>query len=119
MPLLTTVLRRDDHELRFFSTITTFATSRDVTLDELRPRLGEAGRDRVRALVVDRHCLIGPGTREVTQLSAVGFRLVPVGNQVRILACGSCVLEETAKTDDHGKGGNRVMKSKVVHDVFS
>jgi transcriptional regulator with XRE-family HTH domain len=35
LPLLTTVLRRDEHELRFFSTITTFATSRDVTLDEL------------------------------------------------------------------------------------
>lgn len=35
LPLLTTVLRRDEHDLRFFSTITTFATSRDVTLDEL------------------------------------------------------------------------------------
>jgi hypothetical protein len=35
-PLLTTVLRRDDQELRFFSTITTFGTPRDVTLDELR-----------------------------------------------------------------------------------
>jgi hypothetical protein len=35
-PLLTTVLRRDDRELRFFSTITTFGTPRDVTLDELR-----------------------------------------------------------------------------------
>ncbi|MEI7037308.1 helix-turn-helix transcriptional regulator [Fulvimonas yonginensis] len=34
-PLLTTVLRRDGHELRFFSTITTFGTPRDVTLDEL------------------------------------------------------------------------------------
>jgi transcriptional regulator with XRE-family HTH domain len=34
-PLLTTVLRRDDHELRFFSTITTFGTPRDVTIDEL------------------------------------------------------------------------------------
>ena len=34
-PLLTTVLRRDGAELRFFSTITTFATPRDVTLDEL------------------------------------------------------------------------------------
>lgn len=34
-PLLTTVLRRDAHELRFFSTITTFGTPRDVTLDEL------------------------------------------------------------------------------------
>jgi transcriptional regulator with XRE-family HTH domain len=35
-PLLTTVMRRDDRELRFFSTITTFATPRDVTLEELR-----------------------------------------------------------------------------------
>jgi transcriptional regulator with XRE-family HTH domain len=34
-PLLTAVLRRDHHELRFFSTITTFGTSRDLTLDEL------------------------------------------------------------------------------------
>jgi len=35
-PLLTTVLRRDEHELRFFSSITTFGTPRDVTLEELR-----------------------------------------------------------------------------------
>ncbi len=35
-PLLTTAFRRDDRELRFFSTITTFGTPRDVTLDELR-----------------------------------------------------------------------------------
>ncbi|MDI9239158.1 helix-turn-helix transcriptional regulator [Lysobacter sp. LF1] len=35
-PLLTTVLRRDAQRLRFFSTITTFGTPRDVTLDELR-----------------------------------------------------------------------------------
>lgn len=34
-PLLTTVLRRDDKEMQFFSTITTFGTPRDVTLDEL------------------------------------------------------------------------------------
>lgn len=34
-PLLTTVLRRDGVELRFFSTITTFAAPRDITLDEL------------------------------------------------------------------------------------
>ncbi len=34
-PLLTTLLRRDHHELRFFSTLTTFSTSRDLTLDEL------------------------------------------------------------------------------------
>lgn len=33
--LLTTVLRRDRQELHFFSTITTFATPRNVTLDEL------------------------------------------------------------------------------------
>jgi hypothetical protein len=35
-PLLTTVFRRDDVELRFFSTFTTFGTSRDVTVEELR-----------------------------------------------------------------------------------
>ena len=35
-PLLTTVLRRGDQHLRFFSTITTFATPQDVTLDEIR-----------------------------------------------------------------------------------
>lgn len=35
-PLLTVVFRRDDRQLRFFSTITTFATPRDVTLDELQ-----------------------------------------------------------------------------------
>jgi transcriptional regulator with XRE-family HTH domain len=33
--LLTTVLRRDAQELSFFSTITTFGTPRDVTIDEL------------------------------------------------------------------------------------
>jgi transcriptional regulator with XRE-family HTH domain len=35
-PLLTTIMKRGDQELRFFSTITTFASSRDVTLEELR-----------------------------------------------------------------------------------
>lgn len=35
-PLLTVVFRRDDRELRFFSTFTTFGTPRDVTVDELR-----------------------------------------------------------------------------------
>lgn len=35
-PLLTVVFRKDDRELRFFSTITTFAMPRDVTLDEIR-----------------------------------------------------------------------------------
>jgi transcriptional regulator with XRE-family HTH domain len=35
-PLLTTVFRDGDAELSFFSTITTFAMPRDVTLDELR-----------------------------------------------------------------------------------
>jgi hypothetical protein len=33
--VLTTVFRKDDVELRFFSTITTFGTPRDVTLEEL------------------------------------------------------------------------------------
>jgi transcriptional regulator with XRE-family HTH domain len=35
-PLLTLVFRKDDRELRFFSTITTFGTPRDITLEELR-----------------------------------------------------------------------------------
>jgi transcriptional regulator with XRE-family HTH domain len=35
-PLLTTVFRKNGQELRFFSSITTFATPRDITLDELR-----------------------------------------------------------------------------------
>ncbi len=36
LPLLTTAFRSQDIELRFFSTLTTFGTTRDVTLDELR-----------------------------------------------------------------------------------
>jgi len=36
MPLLTTSLASGDVELRFFSTLTTFGTPHDVTLDELR-----------------------------------------------------------------------------------
>lgn len=35
-PLLGVVFRKHGRELRFFSTITTFATPRDVTLDEMR-----------------------------------------------------------------------------------
>jgi hypothetical protein len=35
-PLLTVKFRKDDQVLHFFSTITTFGTPRDVTLDELR-----------------------------------------------------------------------------------
>ncbi len=35
-PLLTAVYRKGEQELRFFSTITTFGTPQDVTLDELR-----------------------------------------------------------------------------------
>ncbi len=35
-PLLTIVFRKAGRELRFFSTITTFATPQDVTLDEIR-----------------------------------------------------------------------------------
>jgi hypothetical protein len=35
-PLLTTVFRKDGQELRFFSTLTTFGTPRDITLAELR-----------------------------------------------------------------------------------
>lgn len=35
-PVLTVEFCKDDQKLRFFSTITTFGTSRDVTIDELR-----------------------------------------------------------------------------------
>ena len=35
-PLLTVEFRKNERSLRFFSTITTFGTPRDVTLDELR-----------------------------------------------------------------------------------
>jgi transcriptional regulator with XRE-family HTH domain len=35
-PLLTVVFRKDDRALRFFSTITTLGTPRDVTIDEIR-----------------------------------------------------------------------------------
>jgi len=35
-PLLTVHFRRETRDLRFFSTISTFGTPRDVTLDELR-----------------------------------------------------------------------------------
>jgi transcriptional regulator with XRE-family HTH domain len=35
-PMLTTIFRSEDLELHFFSTLTTFGTTRDVTLDELR-----------------------------------------------------------------------------------
>jgi len=36
LPMLTTVFRKDELELRFFSTLTVFGTTRDVTIDELR-----------------------------------------------------------------------------------
>jgi transcriptional regulator with XRE-family HTH domain len=35
-PLLTVVFRKDGRELRFFSTITTFGTPKDITLEQLR-----------------------------------------------------------------------------------
>jgi hypothetical protein len=35
-PLLTVVFKKGRRELRFFSTITTFATPHDVTLEEVR-----------------------------------------------------------------------------------
>ncbi len=36
LPVITTVFRKDDLELRFFSTLTTFGTSQDVTIEGLR-----------------------------------------------------------------------------------
>ncbi|KRE88883.1 XRE family transcriptional regulator [Frateuria sp. Soil773] len=56
-PLLTTVLRRGERELRFFSTITTFGTPRDVTVDELHIEccfpVDEATAELCRALARD------------------------------------------------------------------
>ena len=53
-PLLTVVFRKDREELRFFSTIATFGTPRDVTLDELHIECmfpaDEATTERCRAL---------------------------------------------------------------------
>lgn len=34
--MITTVFRKDDLELRFFSTLTTFGTAQDVTIEGLR-----------------------------------------------------------------------------------
>ncbi|HVF17186.1 MAG TPA: hypothetical protein VNA21_09750, partial [Steroidobacteraceae bacterium] len=36
LPMITTVLRNEELELRFLSTLTTFGTTRDITIDELR-----------------------------------------------------------------------------------
>ena len=56
-PLLTTVLRRDGIELRFFSTITSFAMPRDITLDELHIEccfpMDDATAAHCRALAAD------------------------------------------------------------------
>jgi len=56
-PLLTVRFRKGDRELRFFSTLTTFATPRDVTLDELRVECtfpaDEATAELCRALARD------------------------------------------------------------------
>lgn len=54
VPLLTTVLRNDQVELRFFSTFSTFGTPRDITIDELRIECmfpaDDATAERCRAL---------------------------------------------------------------------
>jgi len=54
-PLLTVKFRKDGRELSFFSTITTFGTPRDVTIDELRIECtfpaDDATADLCRALV--------------------------------------------------------------------
>jgi transcriptional regulator with XRE-family HTH domain len=50
-PLLTSVYRRGDVELRFFSTIATFGTPQDVTLEELRIECSFPADD-----VTDRFC---------------------------------------------------------------
>ncbi len=55
-PLLTTVFRKADLELRFFSTLTTFGTPRDLTIDELRIECmfpaDESTAERCRALAL-------------------------------------------------------------------
>jgi hypothetical protein len=62
-PLLTTVLRGEDRELAFFSTITTFGTPRDVTLEELHVEccfpMDEATAQRCRALARDEAAAAG------------------------------------------------------------
>jgi transcriptional regulator with XRE-family HTH domain len=54
VPLLTTVLRNEQVELRFFSTFSTFGTPRDITIDELRIECmfpaDDATAERCRAL---------------------------------------------------------------------
>ncbi len=45
-PLLTVVFRHGKGELKFFSTITTFVTPRDITLDELRIECAFPGDER-------------------------------------------------------------------------
>jgi transcriptional regulator with XRE-family HTH domain len=56
-PVLTVEFRKGDQELRFFSTIATFGTSRDVTIDELRIECAfpadDATAARCRALSAD------------------------------------------------------------------
>ncbi|MEO8201737.1 MAG: helix-turn-helix transcriptional regulator [Gemmatimonadota bacterium] len=52
-PLLTTVFRKNGQELRFFSTITTFGTSGDVTVDELRIKCNFPGDDATADLCRD------------------------------------------------------------------
>lgn len=62
-PLLTTVLRGEDRELAFFSTITTFGTPRDVTLEELHVEccfpMDEATAQLCRALARDEAAAAG------------------------------------------------------------
>src|SRR5262249_34210354 len=48
-PLVTIVYRKDDLRLRFFTTITTFGTPQDVTLQELRIECFFPGDDETRA----------------------------------------------------------------------
>ncbi|HEY6641949.1 helix-turn-helix transcriptional regulator [Povalibacter sp.] len=55
LPMLSTIFRSGDLELRFFSTLTVFGTSRDVTIDELRIEcmfpVDEATAQRCREIV--------------------------------------------------------------------
>jgi transcriptional regulator with XRE-family HTH domain len=53
-PILTTTFRRGDVELRFFSTITIFATPHDLTLDELRIECSFPADDNTAAICRER-----------------------------------------------------------------
>ena len=58
-PLLTTTFQREGIELRFFSTLTTFGTPHDVTLDELRIECSFPADDATAAACRERFAIAG------------------------------------------------------------